>query len=325
MPTACSTHVCWSDVFVYGPAMPWDRSDVQGLFSAWTCSVFRVDRCICAEPLEQEGMQMLAEVAVVTQDRDAAKSYDTSKPAGSEMPEAAPLREGDGNDCEGSNERDDCDANEGPASDDGAGAGSDNRTACNVSGMDAGETAPLGSHAGGGHTAGAAEGQCGVADTGRSESPVAANRAPGSSGDGSQEPKHVDMSPFHSRSGSNHASKQQNTSNGASGANGSGSEPTEGSRTAGAGQSTNKDAVLPMPQLQADRPRPAATGMVSMPLLPVSVGQSAGTQSSSAQKNGARPGKEFMPLGIPLRLPSDIQVPVGNTERICAPRTGDGA
>lgn len=277
--------------------------------------------------MEQDGTQAGAAADAKEQAEGIAKSCEVSKTA-SEMPETRRSREGDGNDCEGSNGRDDCDANEGPASDDGAGAGSDNRTACNVSGMDpGGEMAPHGSHAGEGHSPGSAEGHRAADETGLSSCPLKADGRLGSSGDGSQEQKNAEASPFYSRSGSNLASKQQITSNGASGVNGSGSEPTEGSRVNGAGQSTDKGATPPMSH--AHLTRHAATGdqmaMVSASMPVVSAGQSLATQSSSARRSGGMTFGEMLPVGIPIQLPCDIQVPAGNTKRICAPKTGDGS
>lgn len=278
--------------------------------------------------MEQEGTQVRAVAAADTQYGDAAKSCEASKPA-SEIPEDGPSREGDGIDCEGSNERDDCDANEGPASDDGAGAGSDNRTACNVSGMDPGEMAPHASHAGEGCSPEAADGQHDAAEGGLSTCPVDGDGALGSSGDGSQEQKNTEASPFHSRSGSNLASKQQITSNGGSGVNGSGSEPTEGSRNGGAGQSTNKGNVQPAPDAQmaaqAATGGVKATEVATASIPAVSAGQSLVTQSSGSRKSGGFLSGDMLPVGIPIQLPCDIQVPAGNMERICAPRTGDGS
>eukprot|EP00892_Ulva_mutabilis_P007680 jgi/Ulvmu1/5284/UM022_0078.1 len=284
------------------------------------------DQAYANEFAADEGMHDMAEMAA--QEREAAKSCDTSKPVGNEMQSAEPSREGEGNDCEGSNERDDCDANEGPASDDGAGAGSDNRTACNVSGMDAGETAGQAAHLGDFHRGGAGKGQS-DGDTGISESPAAPDGGAGSNREGSQDQKGTETSLFQSGSGSNNASKQQITSNGQSGANRSGSEPTAGSRTAGAGQSTNKGAAQ-LPQAhQWSAAHAAGTGLSTTPIVSApphtaTAGQSAAAQSSGAQKEGPRFSRELVPVGIPLRLPSDIQVPLGNTQRICAPRTGDG-
>lgn len=296
-------------------------------WSAVAC-IHDSDQSVCADLIEQEGTPVRAVAAADTQYGDAAKSCEASKPA-SEMPQGVPSREGDGIDCEGSNERDDCDANEGPASDDGAGAGSDNRTACNVSGMDPGEMAPHASHAGEGCSPEAADGQHAAGDGGLRTCPVDGDGALGSSGDGSQERKHTEASPFHSRSGSNLASKQQITSNGGSGVNGSGSEPTEGSRNGGAGQSTNKGNV----QLATDTQiaAEAAIGDVTATVVAhasapaVSAGRSLVTQSSGARKGGGLLSGEMLPVGMPMQLPCDIQVPVGNTERICAPRTGDGS